>query len=626
MKLAVQIPIIITLLIPSVTARSFAAEQPAQLEPIIINSSRIPTTQDFSITNTTVIDREFIENSQASSVTDVLRQQAGIHVQQNGSRGAIGSVFLRNTDPNFVAVFIDGIKVNDPTNSRGGSFDFSSIDINSVERIEIVKGAMSSMYGSDALSGVIYITTRPVADRPKSTVSVTAGSKGYGESSAQVQQRVGDTDVSLNIAYVDEGEQQEFSGFINRAANLSSNSYIGEGKKLSVRARYNESDASSLPDDSGGEEYAVIREAETRQIRESSLGFSFDYDLSPEQSMSFAANSFVHDERVDSPGVAPGVRDPFGIPANASGSQLTRHYFIWINNLEVSSDLQLSFGLDLQREDGESNNNLFGAYELERDNQGVFLEALYRYGNNLTTKLGVRHDKPEDFSSETTANVGLRYRVQQWVLTLSAGSGFKLPSFYALGNPVVGNPDLVPEESVFWEAGARQKINAGLEWHLNIYAYDFKNLVDFDSATFSLVNRSEVTSQGAEVGFQQQLGRADRVMLDVAYSKTNIIGTNTKLRNRPLWRATGQYLKKFSSALTGTLALVYVDEVYESSIATGDVKLDDYYLLNFSLNWQYSQAWNFAAAIENLADEKYQETVGTDSPGTTVRASATASF
>lgn len=626
MKSAVCTLIIITLSIPLLIARGFAAEPPAQLEPIVISSSRIPTSLDFSITNTIVIDRVNIENSQAISVTDVLRQQAGVHVQQNGSRGAIGSVFLRNTDPNFVAVFIDGVKVNDPTNSRGGSFDFSSIDINSVERIEIVKGAMSSMYGSDALSGVIYITTRPVGERAKSAVSVTAGDKGYGESSAQVQQRVRDTDVSLNLSYVDEGEQTEFSGFVNRAVNLGSDSYLGEGKKLSFRARHNESDASSLPDDSGGEEFAVIREAETRQIRESSLGVSFDYDIGPEQSMSVAANSFLHDERVDSPGVAPGVRDPFGIPANASDSELKRHYFIWSNNLEVSSDVQLSFGLDFQREDGESVNNMFGAYDLERDNRGVFLEALYRYGDNFTTKLGVRHDRPEDLSAETTANIGFRYRIKHWVMTLSAGSGFKLPSFYALGNPVVGNPDLLPEESVFWEAGIRQTNNEGLEWHLNIYAYNFKNLVDFDSATFSLVNRSEVTSEGAEAGLQQWLSSADRLAINVAYSETNIIGTNTKLRNRPLWRATGQYLRKFSSALTGMISLVYVDEVYESSIATGDVKLDDYYLLNLSLNWQYSQVWKFAGAIENLTDEQYQETVGTDSPGTTVRASATASF
>jgi iron complex outermembrane receptor protein/vitamin B12 transporter len=423
-----------------------------------------------------------------------------------------------------------------------------------------------------------------------------------------------------------------YSGFINRSVNLSTDTFIASGRKLSVRGRYNESDARSLPDDSGGEQYAVIRKSEERRIRESSIGLTYNHDISSDVSFTVTANSFIHDEQVDSPGVAPGVRDPFGIPANTSDSKFIRHYLLWNNNFEVSSDIQLSAGLDLQREYGSSDSVLDtgfglipGSYNLKRKNRAVFMEALFGKGENLITKVAVRHDMPEGFDSETTASIGLRYSLYRHVFSVSVGSGYKLPSFFALGNPIVGNPGLAPEKSTFWEAGIKQTSeDLSFEWHLNIYAYKFEDLVDFDSGPPpSLVNRSKVTSEGVEVGARQQINKNNFVSAELAYSETNIVGSNEKLLNRPLWKATAQYRHDFSGALTSTASLVYVDEVYESSIATGDLTLDAYTRLDLSLNWQYSKKWRLGGVIENLTDESYQQTVGTDSPGRTVFVSLT---
>jgi len=630
MKFAVSALILINLIS---LGRTFAAELSRLQDPIIINASRIPTSLESSIASVVVMDRQTIEDSQASSVTELLRQEAGVHIQQNGSRGAIGSVYLRNNDPNFVTVIIDGVKVNDPTNSRGGSFDFSSIDLNAIERIEIVKGSMSSIHGSDALSGVIYITTRPVKEKAETRARLTAGTRDFREATAQVQQRVSNTDMSLNMAYVDEGEQVDFSGFINRSVNVSSDSYIGNGRKISFRGRYNESDARSLPDDSGGVDYAVIRESEKRQIRESSLGLTYSHDVSADVSFKIIANTFVHDERDDSPGVAPGVRDPFGIPANSSDSELTRHYLSWNNNFVISPNMQISAGLDLQREYGNSDSVLdtgfgllAGSYYLKRSNHAAFMEALFKHGEKFSAKLGVRYDMPTGFSRQTTANLGVQYIVDHYIVSASVGNGFKLPSFYALGNPIVGNPDLHPEKSIFRELGIKQiSADQSFQWHFNIYSYEFEDLVDFDAGPPpALVNRSKVTSDGAEAGIRQNISKANSVSLDLAYSVTDIVGTSEHLRNRPRWKATGQYIHHFSDNLTTGTTLVYVDEVYESSIATGDVILDAYTRLDVSMNWQYNKMWSFGGVVENLSNETYQETVGTDSPGTTLRISLSA--
>ena len=134
------------------------AEKPLALEPVIVTATVAPTPLDQTTAPVTIISREQIAAQQATSVTELLRQVPGVHIDQAGARGGISSVYVRGSDPNFTVVLIDGVKVNDPTNSRGGSFDFSTLSTDNIERIEIVRGPLSAVYGSGALSGVINIT------------------------------------------------------------------------------------------------------------------------------------------------------------------------------------------------------------------------------------------------------------------------------------------------------------------------------------------------------------------------------------------------------------------------------------------------------------------------------------
>ena len=132
----------------------------SQIETVTITGTRISANENPVNALTTVITREMIESRADENVIDLLRGQSGVHVAQAGGRGGIASVQLRGGDPNFTLVLIDGVKVNDPTNARGGSFDFSSLPLAQIERIEIIRGAQSSVYGSDGLGGVVSISTR----------------------------------------------------------------------------------------------------------------------------------------------------------------------------------------------------------------------------------------------------------------------------------------------------------------------------------------------------------------------------------------------------------------------------------------------------------------------------------
>ena len=139
------------------SGQSEASKEPApiELEPIVITGTFMPTDLAQGTASATVITTEQIEGKQASSVTELLRNLPGVHIDQAGGRGSVSSVYLRGGDPNHTIVLIDGVRVNDPTNSRGGSFDFSTLNVDSIERIEIVRGPLSSVYGSDAMMGVM---------------------------------------------------------------------------------------------------------------------------------------------------------------------------------------------------------------------------------------------------------------------------------------------------------------------------------------------------------------------------------------------------------------------------------------------------------------------------------------
>src|SRR5262245_11887033 len=153
-----------------------ASTEPAlTMEPVVVTATVAPTPLGRTTAPVTVISREQIAAQQVESVTELLRQVPGVHIDQAGARGSVSSVYTRGSDPNFTAVLIDGIKVNDPTNSRGGSFDFSTLSTDNIERIEIVRGPLSAVYGSDALGGVINIITRRGAGAPSASAEMAAG-------------------------------------------------------------------------------------------------------------------------------------------------------------------------------------------------------------------------------------------------------------------------------------------------------------------------------------------------------------------------------------------------------------------------------------------------------------------
>jgi len=176
-------------------------------ESIVVTASRLNQSIDELSQSVELITRDEIERLWASSAAEVLRQVPGTNVIQQGGRGGGGAILLRGGEPNFTVVLIDGVQVNDPTNSRGGSYDISSLEQAQVDNVELVFGTMSPVYGSDALSGVVNFITRGAESG--SSVSAEVGTQGYGSLSGFYGDTLGNVDVGVGVfATDDEGDVQ----------------------------------------------------------------------------------------------------------------------------------------------------------------------------------------------------------------------------------------------------------------------------------------------------------------------------------------------------------------------------------------------------------------------------------
>ena len=248
----------------------------------------------------------------------------------------------------------------------------------------------------------------------------------------------------------------------------------------------------------------------------------------------------------------------------------------------------------------------------------------------LSTQAGVRVDNPEGYSSVTSPRVRVAYEFADSGFTVAGawGKAFKLPSLYALGHPLVGNPDLVPERGESAEIELSQTLLDGAaRWSATYFEGEFRNAIDFDSGPPPmLVNRNRVDTSGFELAGQLDVGEQWKLDASVTNAKSEIASTGGELRNRPEWRAGLGAHWAPSTTLKFSATATYVGESFDSSIATGDVDLPAYTRVDASAVWQISPQFQTYLAVDNLTDQQYEQFVGFEVRGIMPRLGVKLSF
>ncbi|MGB1849584.1 MAG: TonB-dependent receptor plug domain-containing protein, partial [Litorivicinaceae bacterium] len=494
------------MLLVMVTCSDVVGNQHSELdlENIVVTGSRIQTSSDSVSGFVTVVTRQTIDERRDENLIDLLRSLPGVHISQAGGRGGIGSVQIRGGEANFTLVLIDGVKVNDSTNARGGSFDISTLPLSHIEKIEILRGAQSSIYGSDGLSGVISIQTRAF-NNSEGTVSVAIGEQGFVQGAFAVGKGFNESSrLSFNLTTENDGDSLVGNQFKSHSASFVLDAALQDTVTASIRGSGLLSESSAFPDDSGGPKFSVVRALEHREQHQAILSGLIKYAPTERFGLNLAVGVNQHKEEGASPAIAPGIRN--GVPASDFDSQLKRRNLTVNAIYDLTEFATATVGFDYLGESGMLVGDLevfpeFSLpqdFDLNRHTASFFTEVQWTPTPNFSLQTSLRSDRADGYDAEITGRLGIEYDVRGIRYFVSWGDGFKLPSFYALGHALVGNRDLEPETSRSFDIGVVKTSNKSSA-ALSVFRNEYRNLINFDPASFRLVNEEAVITQGVEI-------------------------------------------------------------------------------------------------------------------------------
>jgi vitamin B12 transporter len=614
------VPFAVAALTAAAASAAPAVAVDSALENVLVTGTFAP--QPALTSSVSVLDAQQIKALHKTTLADVLRTLPGLLVEQQGGPGGLTAVSIRGGESNFTLVLVDGVVVNDPTNFRGGSFDFANLNPNMVDRIEVVRGAQSAIYGSDALAGVINIITRRPPEGHSQAAYAEWGEHDYADYGVSALGSANTVDYTLELASRDNGEPVPGSTRDTNSANLRLGWQPVPGQELSVGYRYLDGDRTTYPEQSGGPRYALSDALDDSDYTEDILSLGWAAQVAAPWRSAVTASRFGHEERYHSPGIIP----YFEVPPNAADTDFTRDQVQWLNTLQLARNVEANVGADYRHEDGNSNGyvEFFGErtptdFELDRDTRGIFANLFATPLAALLLQGSLRYDDPDDFDSETSAQAGAKYTLGEGV-TVAAnwGEAYKLPSFLALGHPLVGNPDLKPEQNEGWDLGVEWQAHAALSVSATWFDNDFRDLIDLDAETFRNINRNSVQTSGVELQADWRPLTALSLRTQATYTDIDVKNSDAVLTGRPQWTASAVAQWQFAAGWDTTLNYLYGGQQWSASLYTGEsatLELDDYHRVDWVLRWQLAPAWQLQWSVDNVLDEDYETAVGFSAPG-----------
>jgi vitamin B12 transporter len=582
-------------LIGSSSAPVFA-QSPADndtFEEMIVTANRYAQTANESLASVSVITREDIEQSAAYDLPELLAGVAGVVVRSSGPYGQQTSLFLRGSNSNHVLVLVDGVKLYSATT---GSTALQHIPLTQIERIEVVRGPRSSLYGAEAIGGVIQIFTRHSEQQNSARVELGAGSNSSREVNAGLS-LVGDkAQFSVNARHFN---TDGIDTIVHDSVN-DNDGYRNNAFNAQFDYRFNSAVAfsSSVMDVQGDVDYDNCY---------NSITFTSSDECSSDYKQQSISNSFKF-----TPGGIWDGQLQFSrskdFDENYSDTQrqytfeTEREAVSFTNNFQLSDTQMFALGIDYA-DDTVSSDFLGTSTPDSRDNTAVF--ALWNQQlDQLQFNLSVRSDDNEQFDQHTTGNIALGYPLAKNLTGfISYGTAFKAPSFNDLYSAFGGNPDLQPEESASTEIGVRGTIDEA-SWSFNIYQTDIDDLIVYNQTTFTSENIAQAQIRGAELSSSLQLAQW-QLQLALSYTDPrNKSGDDEDkvLQSRPKQTLGIQAQRDFGRFSLGSSLLAQSQRYTSSDNSTSS---PGYGLLNAHASYQLSKSMTVQAKLSNLLDKDY---------------------
>lgn len=559
-------------------------------ETVVVTANRFEQSQQSVLASTSVITREDIEVSQATTALDLLKTLPGVTINSQGSKGNVTGIYIRGTASKHTLVIVDGVRINSPT---AGEASIGLIPAFAIEKIEVIRGPRAAVYGSDAMGGVISISTTGAANTHE-----------------------------LLLGYGDQGQNQQ---------GWKSSGQLSEATKGSFIFNREQSDGYRI--------YEGAPKDETHGYDSQTVFGNLEHQLTENWSLAFAGYSrdseveYADQYVVDGPskqtdgefysltGKVRYLRDEFASElqigsskdhsedGDAAGkiakSTLTgeRQSVTWLNTYTGLNNIVLNAGLDYSKEEAKRGGTNTQDYDKsDKNNRAAFLTALGEFGD-LTAEASVRRDDDSVFGGYSTWNVAVGYFLfDQFQLVASSGTAFNAPTFNDLYWPQSGNPDLDPEESRSTEVGVYGYHDL-FDWSLVAYRSKFDNLIAWapnSSGQWVPQNVNKAEMKGIELAVDFSTGPIDHKLgaewLDAVDEETK-----EDLIRRPehkfSWSPTISVDK-----VDASLTVLHTGERPESN---GEY-LPSYTTVDLGLGVRATEQLKLGLRVNNLLDEEYQ--------------------
>ncbi|MEM6415306.1 MAG: TonB-dependent receptor [Pseudomonadota bacterium] len=599
---------------PSVTGST----QSIPPDTIIVTGTRFATPLDQLGQSVTVITSEEIEQRQQVQVFDALSLVPGVQTSRSGPVGTTSTVFLRGAPSNTTLVVQDGIVLNSLASTSGG-FNFANFDTSDIERIEIIRGAQSTIYGSDAIGGVVNIITRSGAEGSGGSASLEGGS--FGTLRGHATLRGGDE--RFNARATISGLSTD--GFSAQSDNDESDGY----RNITVSSRVGFKPTDSLTFD------GVARFSDSQLEFD---GFPTDFATSDTEELNvaaFATHETLGGRFTNRFGVTYSTLESINLNDEEGGdgvpSEITfaqegeRLSYEYQGSLNATDWLDVIIGAE--REEADADVPISSVpFSGEINQTSGYGLARIQPTSWIDLTVGVRHDANSNFGGSTTANGAGNIRIDQTgtILRGSYSEGFRAPSPGQLGANANGleailvaglDPTLVPETSASWDIGIQQTLPFwGGIFGATYFQSDINNLIDFESVGPDFVaaffNREEVDIEGVELTLTLRPCDDLELLANYTYLEAIDVATGIQLDNRPENRATFDVNWTPVSRLILGAQVIYNGDETESF---GD-PLDSFVLLNVRGEYALNDAFSLFARIDNVTDTDYIDNSGFNTP------------
>lgn len=588
-------------------------EQKTKPQQVIVTATRIDTPQSQVGSSVTVIDSKQIENRQDQDLADVLQHVPGIHVRRTGGLGSQATVFIRGAESDHTLLLLDGIKIHD-ISSPGGTATFDHLTTTGLDRVEVLRGPQSTLYGTEAIGGVVSATTKRGSGDLNGYYSIETGS--YKTTTQKIHLNGGEEKFNYSISATRIDSDVYSSSADNNESdpyrNTSFHSLFGfqplDAFNLDIAFHYINADVEF--DNNGSNDDTDQTDYEQYAFKIAPTFYLFDGLLETK-----LITTYNHVDR-DTDGSNYNLADHgFDFVFLANGFEGTNWEIDWQNTFAVAENFSVIFGIVYFDEQGTFNDPGVSDQEYNSNSLSYYILNQWQVNDNLTLAGGFRYIDHDEFDSKATYQFSGSYQFEQYktILRASIGTGYKAPSIADFFDG--GNPDLQPEESIGWDVGIEQplfynKVLIGTTFFQN----HIDDMIFYDLGSSTIINIGKARTQGVEAFIQFTPAKDLTTTLNYTYTDSEVLnpqGSFGPQKGNRLWR---RPLHSYSFDLTkyflNDKALVSFTVLGASQRDDNGGKADSYVICNLAGSYQVTDKIKLFARIENMFNQQYQDLRG----------------